>query len=234
MSMRNFILTRAREKGIKDFNSSLIDYFQDVFLWSFFSLYDMAVFKGGTALYKIYGSRRFSFDLDIDAVEKIDIENVLDVVRRFGINTKIVKMKTLKADNIDVVLFRVQFSRKGIGSTTLGIDIGFVEILPPNDVRLYLSSYGLPAFNIRVGTLEWILSEKVDAFIRRRSPRDLFDIYFIISAYGKCLPRKKELLESLKFINERDWISSLEAMLLDYELPSLSSVREVLEGAKEC
>jgi len=58
---RDEILRIARLKGIMELAGALIDYYQDIFLWVVYGMHSRnIVLKGGTALYKFYGSPRFS------------------------------------------------------------------------------------------------------------------------------------------------------------------------------
>src|SRR3989344_4624152 len=53
------------------------DYLQDMMLFSLYSnLGKELVFKGGTALYKMYKLNRFSEDLDFTLNQKINIEKI--------------------------------------------------------------------------------------------------------------------------------------------------------------
>ena len=80
---REEVLRIARLKGIKELAGALIDYYQDIFLWVIYGvLSENIVLKGGTALYKFYGSPRFSLDLDFDLVGTFDIQEILNSLRR--------------------------------------------------------------------------------------------------------------------------------------------------------
>src|SRR3989344_2458817 len=66
----------ARLKSLSLINAEK-DYLQDLILFSVYSIIgNELVFKGGTALYKIYKLNRFSEDLDFTLTKKIDIEKM--------------------------------------------------------------------------------------------------------------------------------------------------------------
>ena len=77
------------------------EYIQHLFLSHFYkeASTDKILFKGGTALRIIYGSPRFSEDLDFSSTirEKKQIENIvlstLEVIEREGIETEIRESK---------------------------------------------------------------------------------------------------------------------------------------------
>ena len=67
------------------------DYFQNLILFAIYRTHGNAlVFKGGTALAKCYGSRRFSEDLDFTAISEFKVERIKKMLQRFalGFETK--------------------------------------------------------------------------------------------------------------------------------------------------
>ena len=71
----------AQLKGISEKNAEK-DYLQELLLHYIYKhVADLFVFKGGTALYKVYNLNRFSEDLDFSLIKrKVDLEKILKKV----------------------------------------------------------------------------------------------------------------------------------------------------------
>ena len=64
------LITRiGSEMGLKSIEHIYLNYFIDKVLWMISHLwFEGLALKGGTAIYKFYGGRRFSKDIDIDLI----------------------------------------------------------------------------------------------------------------------------------------------------------------------
>ncbi|MFA5381620.1 MAG: nucleotidyl transferase AbiEii/AbiGii toxin family protein, partial [Candidatus Micrarchaeia archaeon] len=79
------IIRIAKNKGLKNKEYIEKDYYLDLILYELSLLSKNLVFKGGTALYKIYGFPRFSEDLDFSTIEKIeDIEIIEKIAKKYN------------------------------------------------------------------------------------------------------------------------------------------------------
>lgn len=146
------------------------------------------IFKGGTALRLVYGSPRFSEDLDFEAKEDFDGKKFLSFLKEVTRYPGIIAVET-----------RQKFY------TVFGLVKVRDEILPrPFSIKVEISkrkgkwvkdkdyfdkpiSSEVAVFRVlaRVASLEKILEEKKDALKRRKAPRDLFDYWFISQILGK-------------------------------------------------
>lgn len=166
------------------------EYCQHLFLSYFYRKpkSEKILFKGGTALRIIFKSPRFSEDLDFSAINEGTItiseinqliDDVLKDIKKEGIECK----KILKTGTQ--------------GETTGGyfaiIKMGMLEF--ESEIRLQISFRSLEetisnttliqndfiASYVTIHLTESLLvSEKIQALLKRRKPRDFFDLYFIL------------------------------------------------------
>src|SRR3990167_3542874 len=120
MITREILMEITKKKGLFNKEYAEKDYFQDLLLFNIYKQTNLLIFKGGTALYKLYGLQRFSEDLDFTLIGDLDIE------------------KTMK----NSVSIKAAF--KGIITkyNTVRLDITLKNIvLEKFDVKNYISSY---------------------------------------------------------------------------------------------
>jgi predicted nucleotidyltransferase component of viral defense system len=164
------------------------DYLQHIFLL-FLSVESKGelVFKGGTALQKVYGLNRFSLDLDFTSrnneEEKI-IKRIVRDIEDFGFATEVFRIEKFKEISKTLVL-RIKGSLfdgsdRSITSLIIEVSLRGDLILEPEvkeivpiypDVRPYL---------LQIMRLEEILAEKVRAILYRGRASDLYDLWFLI------------------------------------------------------
>jgi len=178
------------------------DYLQHIFLM-FLSVESEKelVFKGGTALQKVYGLNRFSLDLDFTSRnnnEEEIIKKVAKDIKNFGYDAEVSKVEefrnisktlTLKIkgplfDGTDrsIASLRIEVSLR----KDLFLEPEVKEVVPIYpDIRPYL---------IQVMQLEEILAEKVRAILYRGRASDLYDLWFLI---------KKNIRVNLDLFNKK-------------------------------
>jgi predicted nucleotidyltransferase component of viral defense system len=147
---------------------------------------DELVFKGGTALLKFYQLDRFSEDLDFTLNGEIDLEDLLNKIKRdlesFGAEVR----------QLDIEESERSFkARLGIEGPLYNGDrrsLCFVRIevnkestVEDFNTERYTPRFqDLTAFDLPILTEKEILSEKIRAVRTRDKPRDLYDIYHLI------------------------------------------------------
>lgn len=165
------------------------EYFQHVFLSRLYTLprAEQLLFKGGTALRIIYGSPRFSEDIDFTLYrvapheQKAFVESlftdVLAHIESLGIYTELgPKPDTTKEGYYGEATFSLYeyqpvvvsinvFSRNG--RTTAGE----IESIANEFVPVY-NLYHMKQFDL--------IDEKIDALFDRKKARDFYDIYFVM------------------------------------------------------
>jgi len=145
------------------------------------------VFKGGTALSKLYFPDiwRFSEDLDFTATEQLpDIERTLDsavgdIEARSGISFEVRNMHTA-GDPIEYVQFDVQYNAVLGQKNTTDLDITFNEPLVFPVVDHDHTFEDVPPFSLAAYRLEEIFVEKLRSLFQRARARDYYDIYRLL------------------------------------------------------
>ena len=180
------------------------EYFQHLFLSVLYQQKksERLWFKGGTALRIIYGSPRFSEDLDFTGLDISvrEIESVLEAtlvqIEHEGIRVEIDEAKKTSGGYFGILAFKsdecqseIQFEvslRKG-GEGKGGASL--------------ISSNFLPPYTIVQLEEKTLVKEKVNAILTRSKPRDFYDLYFILRSrlalkevFGKDKALKSKLL----------------------------------------
>ena len=161
------------------------DYLQHLFL-IFLSQYfsNELIFKGGTAMQKIYGLNRFSIDLDFTQTKDFDISLISKIANSltdFGYETKFEEVKNLGKNFI----FKIKgplYVNSLVSLCTLRLDISLREsiLLDPKLIEIFPVYSDLRPYNILVMDEREIMAEKVRTIMNRSKPRDIFDFYFLL------------------------------------------------------
>ncbi len=164
------------------------------------------VFKGGTALHKIYfHEARFSVDLDFTLKKSVEEpalkENLYSVCDQSyldsGIEFSLVKLKkTREVRGEEAFDGRVSFvgpRRQITVPQRIKLDFTLFEkiILPPKKMPIihdYSDNCKAEVFSYQ---LEEILAEKLRTLLQRTQPRDFYDVWFILTQKDKRVDRKK-------------------------------------------
>lgn len=175
------------------------EYVQHLFLSHFYrqTKTDGIFFKGGTALRLVFGSPRFSEDLDfstslskLKTIEEVLLDTLKEIERE-GILTEIIEAKetsggylselffTLNTQHINILL---QFSKRNPK------DMGEVMTIANNFI---------PSYTVILLDRKQLVNEKIQALLTRSKPRDFYDLYFLIRS-GLLPNEDKELLIKVK------------------------------------
>ncbi len=243
----------ARLKRISLINAEK-DYLQELILFSLYSkISDELVFKGGTCLYKFYKLNRFSEDLDFTMRKRIYFKKIFNKVitdlELLNIKGKIKEIKEYGNEvNIRILLNGPLY--KGSKSTQcfIPINISLREsiILEPKREAIISMYKEIPNFEAFIMQEQEILAEKVRAILTREKPRDIYDLWFLLSkknvAFDLLLINKKLSIYGLKFdshefssrINKQKGLWNLDLKnLIIGELPDFNAVKkEIFERIK--
>lgn len=185
----------ANRLGFKEAYMAEKDYLQELLLKEIFSKVpgDRLVFRGGTALAKIYSSGRFSDDLDFVAHELGDKNALLKSIEYAikSINNLYETTFTGPETYKEMVGYQIKIngplfisSGHEASRQTVSIDINLYEklILAPMSLIRVPIYNDIPPYSLSVKQLEELLLDKVAALIeRKRLPaRDLYDIWVIL------------------------------------------------------
>src|SRR3989344_1161614 len=166
-------LSRKCQMGV--FPNIVREYFQHVFLAELYKLPDAEklLFKGGTALRIIYGSPRFSEDLDF-SLFGVAQKEIKSFVERIFVHV---------LAEAELAGIKVEPGNK-IGATSGGYF----------GVAAFRMFEFPPAYNLIHLPQAEIVEEKIfDALIQRKKPRDFYDLYIIMRKGMLSVDQKKRL-----------------------------------------
>lgn len=160
--------------------------------WILYAIYtgpfdDTVVFKGGTALSKLYFPNiwRFSEDLDFTATDPLpdvahDIGDALtDIEPASGITFELTSVHEA-GDPVEYVQIKVQYDAVLGQRNTTDLDITFNEPLA-FPVQTHEYSYeDIPIFTVQAYSVEEIFVEKLRSIYQRARARDYYDIYRLL------------------------------------------------------
>ena len=184
------------------------DYLQELLLFGLCSgkMGLKFVFRGGTAISKIYGSGRFSEDIDFilaDVIEAGLEEHVKKAIRTLGIRYETdYRKKTYRN------MVRYDLKIKGPiymvagneqAKQTIKIDLNTYErpLVVPNPLTRIAIYEDLKPYSIMVADKQELLEDKVKSILERTRPmaRDLYD--------GWLLVRKYKLKQDVELVKEK-------------------------------
>ena len=231
---RELLLEIGRKKGLKNREHIEKDYFQDKLLYYIFKLTNNLVFKGGTALYKLYGMPRFSEDLDftlLDPKERVE-DKILKIAEILNAKINVKRLKTC-------LLFRLRFRGILTSCNTVRIDVSLKnKALLGFDLKNYVPDYvDIRPFSLKILKLKEMVAEKIHSLLVRKNARDLYDLFFLlrISEFDEKLVEEKLRIFGMRFngnlikqrINEIKpiWEVELKPFVLE-ELPDFGAVKD--------
>lgn len=242
MISKEILLETGKKNGLTNKEHIEKTYFQDIFLFNLYKKTNKFIFKGGTALYKLYGLPRFSEDLDFSLLGGLSLEQAKEIIEDCIKKINYLKIKSIKKTKNSLL---IKISCRGILTryNSLRIDINFKnKVIEGFDIKNYISEYvDVNPFCLRALKLEEIISEKIHSLLNREKARDLFDLFFLlrISKFNKKLVKDKLKIFDMKFsqrklrenINNigKAWKKELKPFIL-VELPDFKSVRDYVFG----
>lgn len=165
-----------------------IAYAQDVIVGEIYKFFPDAIIHGGTAIWRCYQGNRFSEDVDIYInKDENKIESLFKSLEGKGFN---ILKKRVKESSL--------YSEFMFNNVKVRLEATFQNKKP------YLKKYETSeSIFINVYTLspEDLLIEKIQAYLKRRKIRDLYDVYFLIGHVekkGLIANHLKKLIENFK------------------------------------
>jgi len=224
------------------------DYLQHLFLF-FLSRQDSGnfIFKGETALQKLYGLNRFSVDLDftlrgINSKPIVILEEIKKDFNNFGFNSdiRINKKKESITSNIKIKGPLYDGTDKSISSLKIEISMREKNLSIPERKEIIPIYDDMPSYFVMVMSLEEILTEKIRAIMIRTKARDVYDLWFLLRKnvrinkslaneklkfYGRTFD-KKLLVSNIKAV-ANVWANELKPLVTF--LPDFKSVLKQIE-----
>jgi len=198
------------------------------------------VFKGGSALHKLYLHERFSVDLDFTALKRIKMEELKGIIEDKGIKSKIKDVNDL-GNSTRITLGYVsalEFANR------IFLDLSKREQPVVPLIRKTIHSPFFEDFEVLTFQVEELLAEKIRALMQRRKLRDYLDLYYIAESgkadFGKAIEIAEEKLSSFredfdkrKILEDTELVQSLWEQDLREILPSAPEFEVVMTKIKE-
>ncbi|PJC82852.1 hypothetical protein CO006_01465 [Candidatus Roizmanbacteria bacterium CG_4_8_14_3_um_filter_35_14] len=188
------ILTNFQKKALKEVGKSELSRF---FVWS-----------GGTALSSYYLQHRLSADLDFMSQDLFRDDYLLAEIREIARNLKVKNIEEQKKLNRhqfwlkkDREILRVEF-----------VFYPFPHIRPPQKLK---------EFNIKIDSIEDMLTNKAHAAYERSEPKDIFDIYCIL------LMKRIKFLKIFTYIKKKFGVKIDPVLFASNILKGVERLREI-------
>ena len=203
------------------------DYLLEMVLYILQEYGKSLVFKGGTALYKLYSLNRFSEDLDFTLKEKIDTDKLAQIMMRklqqVGITGRIKEKSAYRnQQNIRLELRGPLFDGNPHNTNIITINISMKEkpIYKSQEERIYPQYRDIPSFTVQVMPLTEIFAEKIRTIFTRDKPRDVYDVWYLMKKGVHITVRdinRKLKLYRLKY-NRENLIEKIEEKRKSWDL----------------
>lgn len=151
---------------------------QDSIIEEVYRVVPVAVFHGGTCIWRCYSGKRFSEDVDFYFPANAKIEEIFKNLEKQGF--RILKQRISTTSVYSELLYnRTSVRLEGTFQTKKGVIIDYKKV-----DETIISIYGL--------TPEQLIHEKILAYGNRRKIRDLYDIFFLLK-YADFTAVKNEI-----------------------------------------
>ncbi len=197
------------------------DYLQHLFLL-FLSrhLKDELVFKGGTALQKAYGLNRFSEDLDFTLNREMNIDELIEKIKKdienFGFKAeyKLLSSKISKCYRLRINGPLYDGTERSIASLRIEISLRKDLLLEPDTKEIIPAYIDLQPYIVLIMNTEEILAEKIRSIFQREKARDMYDMWFLLKKGIKInysFVEKKTEFYNIKF-NKNSFLKRISRM----------------------
>jgi predicted nucleotidyltransferase component of viral defense system len=193
---------------------------QDLMLIEIYNCFSDAAVHGGTAIWRCYGSGRFSEDIDVYLPKKF----------RKSENVKLF-LNSLENKGFAVVKFREKENSIFSIFSYMGVNVRF-EAVFENKKNFIAKPFEMSDgtfINVYTFTPEDLIKEKIAAYNKRRKVRDLYDIFFLLKLIEKkqeIRPLLKEFVENFKKPQDAE---DLKVLIISGVTPD---VEDMLEEVK--
>ena len=193
------------------------DYLQELLLFWLFKgkLADMLVFRGGTSISKLYGSGRFSEDLDFvfsSRENESDIEQAINsaikgISMQYAVDVTMKKYRNMLKYMLKVrgPIYMISRSRQAV--QTISVDINLFErpLLNPKRISRIPIYNDIAPYLLNSMEIIELLSDKIKAMMERNTPvaRDLYDAWFLCAKYS-IKPDLKLVEEKMKLYGKSE------------------------------
>lgn len=183
------------------------------------------VLKGGTGLLLCHGLNRFSEDIDLDGIRKVNIEQVIvSSLKKLGFSCSI----RLAKDTDTVTRYMIDYGSNRGRPYPLKIEISYRNARP-----LQTGIYGVQKVNgIRVYSLGTLANMKLFAFLNRDKIRDFYDLSWLVKHHPNLITRDmaQQIYGALLFKGVNELVDLLvDEATADHILDKLDTEAVMLE-----
>jgi len=225
------------------------DYIQAAYLSLLYSKTMSFVFKGGTCLRMVYGSPRYSEDLDFNSALGEDeaysaLETAAEELEYFGIRAEVRNKRMSRAGfGFTLSYMGPLFEGRDITKGLVRIDVSLRgESVSEDRITVRTEYDDVKTFIISAANLDHIFAEKVRALLVRGMARDLYDLWFLmergikpdlelinskLSLYDKTYSQE-EMNKRIAEL-EKSWTKDLKP-LLGAVVPYNAAAKRVVDG----
>ena len=187
MLRKDELAKAAEAKHLSLFNAER-DYLLEALLYALYAkIKNELVFKGGTALYKMYRLNRFSEDLDFTFMKhhKAILKAIQEAVGQLallGISGKIKEIQEYPRQiNAHLEFKGPLYNGSRESLVFIPLNISLREKVQHAAFEMLFSSYReIPSFEAYVMEEQEIAAEKVRAILSRDKARDVYDLWFLL------------------------------------------------------
>lgn len=190
---------------------------QDLIVTTLYEVFNNAVLHGGTTIWRCYGGKRFSED--VDAYLPKDLARVEHFFKKLQQKGFVLEKKKIGENSI--------YSNLKLSQTKVRFEALFKK------AEGHLQEYETAEGNIiLVSALspEELIEEKVNTYLKRRKIRDLYDLFILLRQVKDKTPLQKKLKELLDHFKEPEDEKDLQILILEGLVPSSQKMREYLRS----
>lgn len=190
-------------------------------------------FKGGTAIRLLFGSPRFSEDLDFSTIlDKKMIKNIVYKIEKL-LNQEVESIKIYHLySGKDTERYRIKYQGKEIKyPLVIRLDFHRVKKIEEKEVSSLITKFPIVFFPIICHLpKEVILKEKLQALSTRAKGRDFFDVWFLMKRGIKIDTgfKKKVVLQKIKNLSEKKLKRELDKFLPLSQRPIVALLKKEL------
>lgn len=210
------------------------EYCQHLFLSHLYQQHgsERLLFKGGTALRIVFGSPRFSEDLDFTGVNITQSEvediftNTLAKIENTGVSVELKEGKRTTGGYLGIANFQAYDQ-----TIKVQIEVSLRNGKGLGGVRSLIENSYVPAYTLVHLPKEKIVEGKMQALLNRHKPRDFYDYFFLLSGNYTLAKEKNNLTKALKLLRETkiNFRRELKALLPASHSMHLRDFKKILE-----
>jgi predicted nucleotidyltransferase component of viral defense system len=210
------MVTLPIDKKLKKKIHKTIALAQDILVLELYDRFPSTVIHGGTAIWRCYGSNRFSEDIDIYlplTLKNANFQEFLDSLKRKGFI-----IQKFKKTNNSI------FAKFSYYDAIIRLEAVFKNVKNFVTKRFEMSDGTF----ILVKTLkpEEIIKEKILAYLKRRKVRDLYDIFFLLRFVEKKEEVGKVLNQLIKNFQKPIDEKELKVLIISGSIPTVEEMVE--------